>query len=122
MPRATAPPRWQDRARRTCSRTSMEVLNASASLAARGVRCRRTAEPPQNDRVLDATGIDRDDALPGHRDVAAPSVRHFESVTAPMPNPQLRVPTSVGHNPGDRSPGPGAHEADPQPRAMPEVR
>jgi hypothetical protein len=72
--------------------------------------------------VLDATGIDRDDALTGHRDVATASVGHFESVTAPMPNPQLGTPTPIGHDPDYWSIGPRAYEADPKPRAMPKVR
>jgi hypothetical protein len=66
-------------------------------------------------------GIDRGDGLPGLRDVAVDSIGHFEAVTTPMPNADVRAPTPIGDDPGDRSARPGADESDPQPRSMSEV-
>jgi hypothetical protein len=70
----------------------------------------------------DAQGIDRDDGLPGHRDVAVDSVGHLEAVTTPITNADVCLTTPIGDDPGDRSAWPGADESDPQPRSMSEIR
>ena len=70
----------------------------------------------------DAQGIGHDDGLPGRRDVAADSVGHLETVTAPLPNAEVCALTPIGDDPGDRSAWPGADESDSQPRSMSEIR
>ncbi len=70
----------------------------------------------------DAQGIDRDDGLPGHRDVAVDSVGHLEAVATPIPNADVCAPTPIGDDSGDRSAWPGADESDPQPRSRSEIR
>ena len=70
----------------------------------------------------DAQGIDRDDGLPGHRDVAADSVGHHETVTTPIADADVCAATPIGDDPGGRSPMPGADESDSQPRSRSEIR
>jgi hypothetical protein len=71
--------------------------------------------------MVDAQGIDRDDGLPGNRDVAVDSVGHVEAVTTPTPNADVCAPTPIGDDPGDRPARPGTDESDPQPRSMSEI-
>ncbi len=72
--------------------------------------------------MVDELGIDRDDGLPGHRDVAVNSVGHLEAVTSPIPNADVCSPTPIGDDPGDRTAWQSADEADPKPRSMSEIR
>jgi hypothetical protein len=83
--------------------------------------CRVRREGSQDELMTSAARVDGDDRLSRDGDMAAPSVRHFESVTATLADPDLRLGVSRRDDPYESSGRGVTNEVEAKTRTMSEV-